>query len=138
MRTTAILMIVIALVAFALFFRLYKGKLDILSISSSKKEDFKCVLKQDKEEETFIDETMRVFVNRAVPLVKGGSVKLQPKHIPLVMDEVKNLLSLFVPEFCNLQVSQPSAEPVMEKGIPVYKVIIEEELIQNFQNGPTS
>ena len=128
MRTTTILMIVIALVAFALFFRLYKGKLDTLN----NKEDFRCVLKKDKTDETNINETMRLFINSSVPLVKGGEVKVKPEHIPLIMDEIKNILSLFVSAFCRIDITQENTEPVMEKGIPVYKVKIQ-ELVETFQ-----
>ena len=140
MRTTAILMIVIALVAFALFFRLYKGKLELLS-NNNNREDFKCVVKTEKQDETSIDETMRVFVNRAVPLVKGGEVKLQPEHIPLVLEEIKHMLSLFLPVFCKLDVSQEdTTEPVMESGIPVYKVKISEVVdeVEGFQSATSS
>lgn len=102
MKTSKILLVVICLTIFALFYRLYQGKL----IKLNSREGFQCLPKSRVSKITDrIDQTMRLYVNENDPIVKGGSIKFTSrKHVDLMINDLRNLLSMYLKNFCNLKI----------------------------------
>ena len=103
-KTSKILLVVICLAIFALFYRLYQGKL----IKLNRREDFQCLPKSRVSKVTDrIDQTMRLYVNENDPIVKGGSIKFTSgKHVDLMINDLRNLLSMYLKNFCDLKIER--------------------------------
>ena len=130
-KTTTILLISIIIITFALFFRLYKLKLNELQTT----ENFQCKPKTQKSKhDGVLKEKMRIYVNRNNPVVKGGTLKLTPEHIPLMLEELKNMLSFFISSYCKLKVDLVSNTPRIESNIPVYNVKVTDMELGNEEN----
>ena len=129
MRTTSILIIGIIVVVFALFYRLYKFKLGELN---KKVEGYqsknKCRPKNTNfSREGIIERKMRVFINKSVPIVKHGTVKISPNNIPLLLEELKYTLIHFFKDFCNIDIKLRSNLPNIVDKIPIYTIDINEQ-----------
>ena len=125
MKTSSILLIVIALAIFALFFRLYQGKLNKLQ----NREDFQCKPQLGESKVTDrIDRTMRIYVNSSDPIVKGGVEKFTKSgHVKPMLKDLKNILSLYLSKYCNFEVKlMPESE---ENGVRVVNVSVTDGVV---------
>ena len=126
MKTSSILLTVIALATFALFFRLYRRKLDKLESS----EGFQCKPKAKVSKITDrIDKTMRIYINSSNPIVKGGTEKFTMEHIKPMMDDLKNILSLYLTKYCNIEITRGTDTD--EYGVPVVNITVKDTLVEN-------
>ena len=126
MKTSSILLIVIALATFALFFRLYRRKLDKLESS----EGFQCKPKATVSKITDrIDKTMRIYINSSNPIVKGGTEKFTMEHIKPMMNDLKNILSLYLTKYCNIEITRGT--DTNEYGVPVVNITVKDTLVEN-------
>ena len=127
MKTSSILLIVIALATFALFFRLYRRKLDKLE----SREGFQCKPKATVSKVTDrIDKTMRIYINSSNPIVKGGTEKFTMEHINPMINDLKKILSLYLTDYGNIEITKGTDTD--EYGVPVVNINVE-NTIENFQ-----
>ena len=120
MKTSSILLIVIVLATFALFFRLYRRKLDKLE----SREGFQCKPKATVSKVTDrIDKTMRIYINSSNPIVKGGTEKFTMEHINPMINDLKKILSLYLTDYGNIEITKGTDTD--EYGVPVVNITVE-------------